>query len=314
MNLLMKTMSIMEERMSLTESRMSQMMALQRTMQQQQQQQQDQPQQSQKIDLQAYPSTHHNDNNISNTSNIHANYNNYSNGTNNNVSRNIINTTRADGTTTTNATTSLYHSSTSSIRSRIDLSPSSTDDFLQPVSTPDLRLVQLRVMCRQRGLDPNGSELDLLKRLNEAATTTSSTIASTTAGSGRVISTTTSAGANTGSMQEVHMNGHGIYEEDHHHHHDQQQPHYQHIDDTIEYDLGEDDYDAIAAVDDSHDPLRIIDGEDDDSSDDGNVHIIEENTLELNDEEMFGVVDDYDVEKYGDDDGVDEGDDDKYDI
>jgi len=309
MNLLMKTMSIMEERMSLTESRMSQMMALQRTMQQQQQQQQQQqhqPQQSQKIDLQAYPSTHHNDNNISNTSNIHANYNNYNNGTNNNVSRNIINTTRADKTTTANAATSLYHSSTSSIRSRIDSSPSSTDDFLQPFSTPDLRLVQLRVMCRQRGLDPNGSELDLLKRLNEAATTTSSTIASTTAGSGRVISTTTSAGANTGSMQEVHMNGHGIYEEDHHHH----QPQYQHIDDTIEYDLGEDDYDAIAAVDDSHDPLRIIDGEDDDSSDDGNVHIIEENTLELNDEEMFGVVDDYDVEKYGDDDG----DDDKYDI
>jgi hypothetical protein len=172
-------------------------------------------------------------------------------------------------------------------------------------------------MCRQRGLDPNGSELELLKRLNEAATT-SSTIASSTAGYGRVtaITTTTSAGANTGSMKEVHMRGHGIHEEDHHHHHpnhDQhQQPQYQHNDDTIEYDLGEDDYDATAAADDdSHDLLRIIDGEDDDSSDDDNVHIIEEDdALELNDEEMFGVGDNYDVEKDEDD----EGDDDHYDI
>jgi len=34
--------------------------------------------------------------------------------------------------------------------------------------TADLRTIQLRVMCRQRGLDANGTEAELLKRLNDA--------------------------------------------------------------------------------------------------------------------------------------------------
>ena len=350
MNLLMKTMSIMEERLSLTESRMSQMMALQRTMQQQQQQQQ----QGQKTDLPAHPSIHHYDSTNTNTSNTHTNNNNYS--------RNIINSSNINSTRAATPT-SHYHPSTSSVRNERDLSPksmmmtttipspsllSSRDELLQPVSTPDLRLVQLRVMCRQRGLDPNGSELELLKRLNEATTITMASATtsnqSTAPGYGRATTAAAavaSTGASTGALMEVHTSSHSINKEDyHHHHHDhqqqqqhhqqqhhhqqQQQQQYHHNDDTIEYDLGEDDYNDINADDDhhhrddddSHDPLRIIDGEDgdDSSSDDVNVHIIEEDAFELNDEEMFGGGDDYDVEKNDMQDEDDDRDDGNYDI
>lgn len=41
-------------------------------------------------------------------------------------------------------------------------------------AVPDLRMVQLRVMCRQRGLDPSGTEAELLHRLQSAAAAASS--------------------------------------------------------------------------------------------------------------------------------------------
>ena len=50
------------------------------------------------------------------------------------------------------------------------------------------------------------------------------------------------------------------------------------------------------------------------SSDDVNVHIIEEDAFELNDEEMFGGGDDYDVEKDDMQDEDDDRDDGNYDI
>jgi hypothetical protein len=47
-------------------------------------------------------------------------------------------------------------------------------------SSTDLRTIQLRVMCRQRGLDSTGTEAELLQRLNAAVVNAAPATASTT--------------------------------------------------------------------------------------------------------------------------------------
>jgi len=253
---------------------------------------------------------------------MHDNFNNYS-GVKEIVS-NTNNTTSATTTTATNAmnASSRYHSSVSVLNRREESSPKTTttkmnmasDNSLQPpVSTPDLRLIQLRVMCRQRGLDPNGSELELLKRLNEAA---NSTIANTSSES--VIGY---GSIRTGSGGGLYMSSnHDMNEED-------QRPQYAHNEDTIEYDHVEGDnndiyvdgdYDHRDDDDYGHDPLRIIDAADDDASsddsngdvhDDGNGHSIED-VFDLHEEELFEVDGVY----YAEDDDLVGGDDNDNDI
>ena len=61
--------------------------------------------------------------------------------------------------------------------------------------TADLRTIQLRVMCRQRGLDANGTEAELLKRLNDA-------VAATQFAQQQQSSSSSSSAAPTGTQRE----------------------------------------------------------------------------------------------------------------
>lgn len=120
LDLITKTMGVMEERLTLTESRVSGMIAAQRATALQQQK-------AQHPDPAAMDRTE------------------------------VVNVTH---TTTTHTVTGAPFSSAGTTNAA--------------PTTADLRTIQLRVMCRQRGLDALGSEQELLKRLNDAVATNQS--------------------------------------------------------------------------------------------------------------------------------------------
>jgi len=115
LDLITKTMGVMEERLTLTESRVSGMIAAQRASALQQQK-------AQHPDPSAVDRTE------------------------------VVNVTH---TTTTHTVTGAPAANNAAVTNSVP-------------ATADLRTIQLRVMCRQRGLDASGTEAELLKRLNDA--------------------------------------------------------------------------------------------------------------------------------------------------
>lgn len=115
LDLITKTMGVMEERLTLTESRVSGMIAAQRASALQQQK-------AQHPDPSAVDRTE------------------------------VVNVTH---TTTTHTVTGAPAPNNNTVANSVP-------------ATADLRTIQLRVMCRQRGLDASGTEAELLQRLNDA--------------------------------------------------------------------------------------------------------------------------------------------------